>query len=296
MEKIGLLFPGQGSQFPGMGKEVYDTLKEARERMEEASDLLHLDMREKLFFGSEEELQQTELAQPAIFLTSAMYFEWFLKTGKTFHMVAGHSLGEYSALYAAGVLTFAETLLLVQKRGVWMGQVSSHGAMYAVLGLEEAELLKEIQGKKNVVIANLNAKTQFVLSGNQKELEEISCFLEKREGVKIKPLKVSGAFHSPLMKEAAERLNAYVEGLTFRNPRVPVFPNVIGQPTDSPKKIKECLCLQMTGQVRWYDTILAMKEAGADLFCEVGDADILKKMNKTICFRPKCVSVKELFG
>ena len=285
----GLLFPGQGSQKAGMGKDLYESLPAAR-ILDTAGEKLGYDLKGLMFNGPEEQLTDTAYAQPAIYTCSAMYLEKIRESGIEYEYAAGHSLGEYNALLAAGVFDFETGLRLVEVRGKAMSRQNGKGAMAAVLGLTEAEL--EPWMTPGTVMANLNAKTQIVISGPEAAVDEVGKRLEGKEGVKFRKLRVSAAFHSPQMAEAAEEMKALIGQTTFREPKCWVIPNVTGKPTRDAAEIKANLIRQITGQVRWCDTILAMKEAGVTTLYETGYGDVLKKMNKTITFRPKCIGVE----
>ena len=277
----GLLFPGQGSQTVGMGKELYDSLPAAQELLDKADDILGYSLKDLMFHGPQEQLTDTKYAQPAIYTCSAMYLEKVKEQGLEYNYVAGHSLGEYDALLAAGVFDFETGLKLVAARGEAMSRMNGKGTMAAVMGLAPG-----------AVMANLNSKTQIVISGRSEAVDEVGRKLEGNESVKFKRLRVSAAFHSPQMAEAAEVMKEIIEAADMREPKCYVVSNVTGKPTMDLAEIKANLIGQITGQVRWCDTILAMKEAGVTMLYEVGYGDVLKKMNKTITFRPKCVGVE----
>ena len=286
----GLLFPGQGSQGIGMGKDLYDNLPVARELLDKANAVLGYDLKTIMFRGPLVSLTDTKYAQPAIFTCSAMYLAKLKEQGLTYDYVAGHSLGEYNALLAAGVFDFETGLFLVKRRGEAMSRQNGKGSMAAVLGLSEEELSALLT--PGVVVANLNSKTQIVVSGEETALDNLETELSGNETVKIKRLQVSAAFHSPQMIEASEEMKAIIEKTVFHSPLCNVVSNVTGNPSMNVDEIKDSLISQITGQVRWYDTIMSMKDAGVDLLYEVGYGDVLKKMNKTITFRPKCVGVE----
>lgn len=286
----GLLFPGQGSQTVGMGKELYNNLPAAAKILNKASELLGYDLKELLFNGPQEKLTDTRYAQPAIFTVSSMYLEKAKADGLSYNYVAGHSLGEYNALLAAGMYSFETGLKLVAARGEAMSKMNGKGSMAAIMGLSEVELAEYMIS--GAVMANLNSKTQIVISGTEEAVDSIAQKLSNREDIKVKVLRVSAAFHSPQMAEAAETMKSIIETADMSSPQCYVIPNVTGKPTLDLAEIKTNLIAQITGQVRWCDTILAMKEAGVTTLYEVGYGDVLKKMNKTITFRPKCVGIE----
>ncbi len=286
----GLLFPGQGSQLVGMGKELYDNLFPSREILDHANDILEFDLKKIMFDGPQEVLTDTKYAQPAIYTCSAMYLEKVKADKINYEYVAGHSLGEYSALYAAGVFGFDEGLRLVTSRGKAMSKMNGKGIMAAVMGLTEEELRSLLVS--DAVMANLNSKTQIVISGTEDAIDKVGEKLKDNENVKFKKLRVSAAFHSPQMSEAADIMKNLIQETEFHLPKCNIISNVTGRPTKDVGEIKENLIAQITGQVRWFDTIMSMKEAGVSTLYEVGFGDVLKKLNKTITFRPKCIGVE----
>ncbi|MDF2657019.1 MAG: fabD [Bacillota bacterium] len=300
-----LLFPGQGVQYPGMGKELYDELPEARTILDLACDLLSVDIRKTIFSGAEEELRRTDISQPAIFLVSLMYFEkWKKKNPDTEILaVAGHSLGEFTALCAAGIISFEHALNIVTLRGKLMQDCcSEEQGMLAVLGLEEGPLLALIQAsglEKAVCLANVNAKTQMVTAGLKPGLLELenkllaqgSAAEDSLTGAKGKWLNVEGAFHSALMKPANDSLLPHLEALAPKNPSCYVVSNADGKPSKDGAEIIGKLKNQMVSKVKWYDTILQIKDLGTKSFYEIGPGDTLKKICMTITFKPKCHSV-----
>lgn len=286
----GFLFPGQGSQDVGMGKVLYDNNESAKALLDEACDVLDYDLKTLMFEGPLEILTDTRYAQPAIYVCSAMYLEKAKQNGLDFSYVAGHSLGEYSALYAANMFSFADGLKLVKERAEAMSQMNGKGTMAAVMGLAEDELMDLLP--PDVVIANLNSKSQLVISGDEGGIELVGEKLEGNEEIKFKRLNVSAAFHSPQMKEASELLQSVIDSTVFLQPTCYVVSNVTGIPTKDINEIRDNLKKQITGQVRWYDSVIAMKNAGVKKFYEVGFGDVLKKLNGTIMFRPKCVGIE----
>lgn len=285
------LFPGQGSQEVGMGKEEYETIPEAKALLDKANEVLGYDLKDLMFNGPIEKLTDTQYAQPAIFTCSAMHLEKAKKEGITYDYVAGHSLGEYSALYAAGVISFEDGLKLVDKRGKAMASQNGKGTMAAVLGYTEDELKPYMNDE--VVMANLNSKTQIVISGTIDGIDKVEATLQnliETEEVKFRRLTVSAAFHSPQMQEAADTMKDIIVNTNFDKPKCNVVSNVTGTPTKDLEEIKANLISQITGQVRWNDSILNLKDAGIEQYYEVGHGEVLKKMNKAITLRPKCLS------
>ena len=288
----GLLFPGQGSQAVGMGKELYEKLPAAARLLDKANDVLGYDLRTIIFNGPQETLTDTKYAQPAIYTCSAMYLEKFKADGLDYDYTAGHSLGEYDALLAANVFDFETGLKLVAARGLAMSKMNGKGSMAAVMGLSEAELASVLELVPDAVMANINSKTQIVISGTEEAVNAVGVKIAARDDVKFTKLRVSAAFHSPQMRDAADEMKFMIEAANFNAPACYVVSNVTGKPTMNLAEIKANLISQITGQVRWADTILAMKEAGVTMLYEVGYGDVLKKLNKTITFRPKCVGVE----
>jgi len=292
MERIGLLFPGQGSQYVGMGKELYNEVPEAKKLMDKANEILDFDIRKVIFEGPDEELLPTHIAQPAIYIVSAMYYEKFKQMGKPFEIVAGHSLGEYTALYASRVFSYEEGLQLVRKRGLAMNKMNSLGTMYAIMGIDIKEIENQLVGfGDKAVIANVNSKSQIVISGYNDEVSKAADALSKIEGSTIKQLNVSGAFHSPLMGQVKEIMEEEIDKIQMKRPIVEVIPNVLGHSTKDIGIIKESLKRQVVDKVNWLDTILYIKNKGIKKLYEVGPGDVLTKLNKTITFRPKCMTL-----
>lgn len=289
--KHAFLFPGQGSQSVGMGKELYGQLPEAGKLLDSACKVLGYDLKTLMFEGSMEELTDTKYAQPAIYTCSAMYLEKAKKDGLTYEYAAGHSLGEYSALYAAGVFSFEEGLRLVDRRGRAMARENGRGVMAAVMGLTEKELQPVIEGVDGVVMANLNTERQIVISGTEGGVHAVAEKLSGNEAVTVKELAVSAAFHSPQMAGAAEVMKAEIGKTAMCEPKCFVVSNVTGVPTRDLDVIRVNLLAQITGQVRWYASVTAMKEAGVEAFYECGNGKVLRKMNKAIMLKPKCFSV-----
>lgn len=282
--KHAFVFPGQGAQFSGMGKNLYETNSLAKEYFEKANEILGFRITDIMFSGTDEELKQTNVTQPAIFLHSVILFETTpdLKPD----MVAGHSLGEFSALVANRVLSFEDGLRLVAKRAAAMQRACeiNPSTMAAVLGLEDAVIentLKEITDEV-VVPANYNSPGQLVISGSIEGIN-IACEKLKAAGAKrALVLQVGGAFHSPLMEPAREELAAAIAETHFNNPTCPVYQNVDAQPYIDPAMIKQNLINQLTSPVRWTQTVQKMVENGATQFTEVGPGSVLQGLVKKI--------------
>ncbi len=278
------IFPGQGAQFPGMGKALYEQSTLAKEYFEQANEILGFRITDIMFSGTEAELKQTNVTQPAIFLHSVIRFETTpdLIPG----MVAGHSLGEFSALIANKVLSFEDGLRLVAKRAAAMQRACeiNPSTMAAVLGLDDArveEICSEITGEV-VVAANYNCPGQLVISGSNEGVR-LACEKLKAAGAKrALILPVGGAFHSPLMEPARQELEDAIAATTFSNPTCPVFQNVDASPYIDPVIIKQNLINQLTSPVRWTQTIQKMVEHGANHFTEVGPGNVLQGLVKKI--------------
>ncbi len=277
------IFPGQGSQFPGMGQDLYENSSLARDRFEQANAILGFNITNILFEGSKEDLQQTSVTQPALFLHAVILREVM---GDQFQpaMVAGHSLGEFSALTAAGALSFEDGLRLVRARATAMQEACElqPGSMTAVLGLEDAAVEKICSQHEGVVAANFNCPGQVVISGEKKALENISAALEVAGARRVVPLPVGGAFHSPLMEPARVSLAAAIEATTFSTPVCQVYQNVSAQAEQEAQKIKAQLIAQLTGAVRWTQTVEQMIADGAKEFIEVGPGKVLQGLVRKI--------------
>ena len=278
-----LVFPGQGSQFVGMGKDLHDYRKEIRDLMNSANDILGFDILSVMFDGTEEDLKKTKITQPAIFIHSVAIVKAIDTIGAG--MVAGHSLGEFSALVANGVLSFKDGLELVYQRALAMQEACdiNPSSMAAVLGLDDDKVEKicaEIDGL--VVPANYNCPGQLVISGETPAVEK-ACEALKAAGAKrALLLPVNGAFHSPLMQPAQEKLAQAIEGVKFNNPILPIYQNVTTTPVTDPEEIKKNLIAQLTGPVKWTQTIQNMVKDGADHFVEVGPGKTLQGLIKKI--------------
>ncbi len=282
------VFPGQGSQFEGMGKELYQTNETAKMLFDKANEVLGWNITDIMFEGTKEDLTQTKVTQPAVFLESIIRAKI---AGDTFRpdAVAGHSLGEITALAAAGALTFEDALLLVSKRAFAMQKACEmvESTMAAVLGMEDAlveEICQSIDGEI-VVAANYNTPGQLVISGSKKGIELAIPILQEKGAKRVVPLSVGGAFHSPLMQPAQDELAQAIAATHFSTPVCPVYQNVNAQPFTDPEDIRANLIKQLTSPVRWTQTIENMIANGITEFVEVGGSGgvlrgMIRKINK----------------
>ena len=287
------MFPGQGAQFPGMAKELYETNPTAREMFERANEILGFNITDIMFNGTAEELKQTKVTQPAIFLHSVI----LAKCSPDFKpdMVAGHSLGEFSALTAAGVLDFEDGLRLVSIRAHAMQKAceAEPGTMAAILAFP-AERIEAICAEVDgvVVPANYNCEGQIVISGAADAVSKAIEMMKAAGARRALPLPVGGAFHSPLMQPAAEELATGIESVTFNKPVCPVYQNVTALPTTDPAEIKKNLLAQLTSPVRWTQTVLNMLSDGATEFTESGPGKVLQGLVAKIAVNP--VNINQL--
>jgi [acyl-carrier-protein] S-malonyltransferase len=285
--KHAYIFPGQGSQFPGMGKNLYENNRAAKELFEKANDILGFRITDLLFAGSEEDLKQTKVTQPAVFLHSVIAYKT-IEDAKP-DMVAGHSLGEFSALVANNVLSFEDALKLVSIRAQAMQKACeiNPSTMAAVLALADdkvEEICAAVQAETGevVVAANFNCPGQLVISGSIKGIED-ACARMKAAGAKrALVLPVGGAFHSPLMAPAKEELAAAIQSTNFGEATCPVYQNVVAKAVTNPEEIKQNLINQLTGAVRWTQSVQAMVADGATHFTEVGPGKVLQGLASKI--------------
>lgn len=279
--KHAYIFPGQGSQYTGMGKSLYENNAAARALFEHANEILGFRISDVLFTGTEQDLKQTHVTQPAVFLHSVIAYSTIADPKPD--MVAGHSLGEFSALVANKTLLFEDALKLVSVRAKAMQRACelSPSTMAAILGLDDAKVVSicaEIQEDTGEVVvpANFNCPGQLVISGSKKGIE-IACEKLKAAGAKrALLLPVGGAFHSPLMKPAKEELASAIEGTTFGEPVCPIYQNVVAKAVTGNEEIKKNLIDQLTGPVRWTQSVQAMVTDGATHFTEVGPGKVLQ--------------------
>lgn len=288
-ERRAFLFPGQASQYVGMAQDLCEKFSLARELFSRAHEVLGFDIQQICFSGPEEKLTQTDITQPAIFIHSAIVTRLLAEKGVLPDMVAGHSLGEYSALFAAGVLDFDETLLLVKRRGELMQRagVENPGTMAAIVGLDPAGVevvCQEASSVGVVVPANFNSPGQIAISGSVAGVQQ-AMTLAKAKGAKLaKQLAVGGAFHSPLMAGAREGLREGLQKAHFRDAACPIYLNVTAKPATDANELRQRLDEQLTSPVRWIEIIENMIADGATQFYEVGPgnvlAGLLKRINK----------------
>ncbi|GGB82082.1 malonyl CoA-acyl carrier protein transacylase [Flavobacterium suaedae] len=282
------VFPGQGAQFTGMGKELYENSAEAKELFEKANEILGFRITDIMFEGTADELKQTKVTQPAVFLHSVVLAKTLGADFKP-DMVAGHSLGEFSALVAAGALSFEDGLKLVSQRAMAMQKAceAAPSTMAAVLGLDDKTVEEVCEATEGVVVAaNYNCPGQLVISGETEAIDR-ACEAMKEAGAKrALKLPVGGAFHSPMMEPAREELAAAIEATTFAKPVCPVYQNVPATAVTEPETIKENLIKQLTAPVKWTQSVQNMIADGATEFTEVGPGNVLqglvKKINKEV--------------
>lgn len=280
---IAYVFPGQGSQKPGMAQDLVEGSSRAQERMAEAHEILGFDIAKIMFEGTKEELQQTSVTQPAIFLHSVLAAE-DTNAQADAAMMAGHSLGEFSALVAAGALSFAEGLKLVSVRAQAMQKAcdAAPSTMAAIVGLDDSVVEQLCTQVKDVVPANYNSPGQLVVSGSQEGIAQL-VEMAKEAGAKLaRELPVNGAFHSPFMEPARAELAEGIEAAAFREPMCPVYQNVDAKPHTAPDEIRANLISQLTAAVRWTQTVRNMQADGAETFTELGPGNVLSGLVKRI--------------
>ncbi len=277
------VFPGQGAQYPGMGEDLYNKSAEARALFERSNEILGFNITEVMFGGTVDDLKQTKVTQPAIFLHSVL----LAKTLNDFlpDMVAGHSLGEFSALVASGAVSFEDGLTLVAKRAGAMQKACEvePSTMAAIVGLDDQVVEEVCAGIDEIVVpANYNCPGQLVISGSIAGIEKACALLTERGAKRALKLVVGGAFHSPLMEPAREELAAAIEATLFCRPVCPVYQNVTALPVTDPETIKKNLIAQLTAPVRWTQTVQNMIAGGATSFTEIGPGNVLQGLIKKV--------------
>ncbi len=280
MGKIVFIFPGQASQYVGMGVDLYKEFPVAKDYYERANEIVGFDLTRISFEGPEEELKQTQFTQPAIFVLSVLLNRLLNENGLKPQMVAGHSLGEYSALVAAEAIEFEAALKIVKLRGKLMQQAGEDnpGMMAAIIGLTEDsvdDICSEASLENYVQAANYNAPNQIVISGTLTGVNKAMALAKEKGAIKVVPLVTSGAFHSNLMNSAKDELKEALEAVEIKTPSIPIYVNVTAEPITSPARIQMALFKQVTHAVRWAQSIRNMVGDGADSFYEVGPGRVL---------------------
>jgi [acyl-carrier-protein] S-malonyltransferase len=299
MGKIAFIFPGQGSQKPGMGKDVAEKYKSAMEIFDKANDILGFDLKSICFNGTEEQLKDTSITQPALFTTSAAILSALKEESNiTPDFVAGHSLGEYTAYYSSGAISFEDGLKAVRKRGLLMAQADKEGkgTMYAVLKLDDhivENICQELSSEGVIVPANYNCPGQVVISGERKALEASKKPIEEAKG-RVMPLPVGGAFHSPLMKPASEELKIHIDkSFSIKQTPVKVISNVYATYLTE-DKIKTSLVEQLLSPVRWSKSMEKLVEEGVEKFIEIGPGTVLQGLMKKINSNKQTIGIQDI--
>jgi [acyl-carrier-protein] S-malonyltransferase len=294
---IAFVFPGQGSQYVGMGKEIWGKYDSARIIMDKAMDILDFDIQELCFEGPLEKLNLTEYTQSAIYTVNMMIYEILKENNIKPTVVAGHSLGEYSALAAAGVYSFENGLKLVRQRGILMEDAmpAGKGSMAAIIGLESdtvSIICKEVNGICEV--ANFNSPQQIVISGDSQAIKSAMEIATSKDAKRVIELDVSGPFHSSLMMKARNKLKTVIDKTELSKPSIPIIANVTGNYVNSPVELKETLVNQLTNSVRWVESIELMINDGIDTIVEVGPGKVLKGLIRRINKSINCYNVEDI--
>lgn len=298
MPKIAFIFPGQGSQNIGMGKEFYENYSFVRDIFNQASEVLEIDIVKLCLQGPEDKLRQTQNTQPIVFTVSIACLEVLKRQNISPDIVAGHSLGEYTALVACGCLDFLDALRLVHKRGQFMQEASQKypGTMAAIIGLEKEKIdtiLEEARAFGIVVAANFNCPHQVVISGEISAIEKAKELAESQGAKRVVILKVAGAFHSPLMEEAKSKLKHEIEKIQIQPPTMPIVANVCADYLKEPEAIREALIKQITSPVLWEASIRKMQDEGVTTFIEVGPGKVLSGLLRKISSESLSLNVED---
>lgn len=297
MKKIAFMFPGQGSQYVGMGREIMKEFPNAARLMERAKAVLEMDIEKLCFAGPAKELNNTRNTQPAIYIVSMMINRVLSEKGIEPAVVAGHSLGEYSALAAAGVFSFEDGLRLVRQRGILMDEAlpGGQGIMAAVIGLDPEQILSICQQVGGICeVANYNSPQQIVISGEVAATREAMKLADESGARRVVELDVSGPFHSSLMRPAREKLVGIIKEIDFKEPSVPVIANTTANYVKDVEEIKEALINQLTSSVRWVESINLMVKDGVNTFIEVGPGRVLKSLLRKINRSVKAYNVEDI--
>ena len=284
------LFPGQGSQQVGMGKDIYESHESVRSLFHMADEVSGLEVRSTMFEGPEETLKQTQITQPALYAHSLAAYQLISEKGLKADIFAGHSLGEFSALAAAGVFSVEDGMRLVSKRGELMSQAKK-GSMAAIIGLADDVVLSICNEINEVWPANFNSPGQVVISGSPEGIKEAIVKAQEQGAKRAIPLPVSGAFHTPFMQKAAEEFKAFLDRFEFKKPTRKVIPNVTGEPTEDPDEIKEMLARQLLSPVLWTKTMQTLTSLGVTELFELGSGKVLCGLAKRGMSDVICISV-----